>query len=252
MTTPLVPGESQVLVGGVPQNVTTGVSPEGESVVVQGEDFAVTLSPTDASGAPLPVTPNGELLLPPASVLAAQAEGFGADSAVHVYWHSGQAAATRTPRQAVDTTLLSEGRADAAGSFGQPVSIPDSVPPGPGVMQIVGQLPGGADLVINVAMTIAADQPVPTIDVKAKRGTGPQRTVITVRGTTTGLSTTEAKVSIRIGRGRSADVKQATVAIRADGTFTWSMRTRASVRIVVTAGGATSAPVVISAVRTRP
>lgn len=231
-------------------NTTTQVTPEGQALLVQGEDFALRLSPTDAGGNPLPLAANGAVTLSPDSIVSTTASGFCANCAVHVYWHAAPHASA-TGRAADAGVLMAEAEASVLGLFAHEVAIPSTVPLGPGVMQVVGGTPGGETLAINVAMEISGietNPAEPSISLEARRGTGRHQSAITLRGVVVGISMTQATIRVRIGRGPRALPKQVTTTLASDGSFTAVIRTKATARVVVEAGGVLSNVVNVGAV----
>ena len=245
------PGEPQVVVDGEAVTVTSTVTSEGRSLLVEGEDFALSMSPTDAEGNPLTLGSDGTLMLPPEGSVSTSVAGFCAHCDVHVYWHATTArpAAIRTASPEV---LLLEGDANALGLFSGAIALPSCVSSGSGVVQIVGSVPGGGVLAINVPMIIVeGTAPVvePAITIDARRGTGRQQAAITVRGLATGVSSSQVTISFILGRQSRGVPRDAKVAVAADGSFSWTIRSRTSVRVVAEAGGLQSNIVRVKALK---
>lgn len=248
---PLAPGQSQVIMNGVTVNNTTQLTSGGQALLVQGEDFAFRLSPTDASGKPLFFEADGAITVSPDSIVSTTAAGFCASCAVHVYWHAAPHASA-TGRAADAGVLLVAAETSVLGLFAHDIAIPSTVPLGPGVMQVVGGTPGGETLVINVAMEISGidtNPSEPSITLEARRGTGRHQTAITVRGVAVGISMEQVTIRVRIGRGPRTLPERVTTTLAADGTFTTVIRSKAAARVVVEAGGVLSNVVNVSAVR---
>lgn len=231
--------------------VTATVSSEGRSLLVEGEDFALSMSPADAEGNALTLGSDGTVMLPPAGSVSTSVAGFCAHCDVHFYWHATTArpAASRTASPEV---LLFEGDANALGLFSGAIAFPLSVSPGSGVMQVVGGVPGGGVLAINVPMIVVEGaSPVvePSIVIDARRGTGREQAAITVRGLATGVSSSQVTISITLGRQSRVMPRTAKVAVSADGSFSWTIRSRTSARVVAEAGSLQSNIVRVKAVK---
>ena len=75
--------------------------------------------------------------------------------------------------------------------------------------------------------------------ITGSRGTGSERSIIRVRGTSTGVEASRATIWLSVN-GNKATPASATVVIRADGTFTWSRRLHRSAVIYAEAAGVRS------------
>lgn len=89
---------------------------------------------------------------------------------------------------------------------------------------------------------------VPSLTITGSRGSGAERSLIRVRGTSTGLAGERATLWLSMG-GRPATPASASVTIRADGTFTWSRRAAREVRIYAQVGITRSNTITIPAAR---
>ena len=97
------------------------------------------------------------------------------------------------------------------------------------------------------AVVPRADQSA-SLTIAGSRGSGAERSMITVRGTSTGLA--GARVTLWLAMGdRKATPAAATVQIKADGTFTWSRKLTRAVVIYAEAGGMRSNVIRLPAVR---
>ena len=88
----------------------------------------------------------------------------------------------------------------------------------------------------------------PSLTITGSRGSGSERSMIRVRGTSTELSGERVTLWLAIGE-RRATPASATVQIRADGTFTWSRKLTRAVVIYAEAGGVRSNTIRIPAAR---
>ena len=80
------------------------------------------------------------------------------------------------------------------------------------------------------------------------RGSGAERSVILVRGTSTGLAGKRATLWLTVG-GRASTPASATVVIKDDGTFSWSRKLNRAAVIYAEAGGVRSNAIRLSAAR---
>ena len=87
-----------------------------------------------------------------------------------------------------------------------------------------------------------------SLTITGSRGSGAERSIITVRGSSTGLA--GARVTLWLAKGdRKATPASARVQVKADGTFTWSRRLTRAVVIYAEAGGVRSNAIRLPAVR---
>lgn len=244
---PPSPGTPQVLVNGSPVSVTTRVASEGQSLLVEGDGFSASVSPTDATGKPLPIPEGGQVILTQDSVISVVVEGFCSNCAVDVYWHPTQDSGI-SARAQTGEMLLARGEASADGLFTHDVGLNTMVPVGAGVLQMVGATTNGGILAMNVAMAVRApDSQAPAITINARRGGGRNQDLVTVRGTVAGIASAQATISVRTGRGPARVVRQATVALSPEGTFSWTTKCRVAARVVVQADGMLSNVVYVKA-----
>jgi hypothetical protein len=234
--------------------VTATVSSEGQSLLVEGEDFALSMSPADAEGNPLTLGSDGTVMLPPEGTVSTSVAGFCAHCDVHVYWHA-TTSRSASIRSAGPEVLLFQGDANALGLFSGAIAFPSSVSSGSGVMQVVGGVPGGGVLAINVPMIVVEETtPVvePSIIIDARRGAGREQAAITVRGVATGVSSSQVTISVILGWQSRVAPRTTKVAVSADGSFSWTIRSRASVRVLAEASGLRSNVVRVKAVKRVP
>lgn len=88
----------------------------------------------------------------------------------------------------------------------------------------------------------------PALTITGSRGSGAERSLITVRGSSTGLAGERVTLWLSIG-GRAATAASTTVAIKSDGTFTWSRKLNRAAVIYAEAGGVRSNAIRLSGVR---
>ena len=130
-----------------------------------------------------------------------------------------------------------------------------SVSSGSGVMQVVGGVPGGGVLAINVPMIVVEETtPLgePSIIIDTRRGTGVEQAAVTVRGLATGVSSSQVKIRVILGRQSRVAPRTTKVAVSADGSFSWTIRSRTSVRVLAEASGLRSNIVRVKAVKRVP
>ena len=87
-----------------------------------------------------------------------------------------------------------------------------------------------------------------SLTIAGSRESGAERSMIRVRGTSTGLAGERVTIWLSMG-GRKATPASATVQIRADGTFTWSRKLTRAVVIYAEAGGVRSNAIRLPAAR---
>lgn len=89
----------------------------------------------------------------------------------------------------------------------------------------------------------------PALTITGSRGSGAERSLITVRGTSVGLTGKRVTLWLSIG-GRAATPASTTATVKADGTFTWSRKlNRSAVIYAEAAGGVRSNAIRLPAVR---
>ena len=89
------------------------------------------------------------------------------------------------------------------------------------------------------AAVVPRTDDVPSLTITGARGSGVDRSMITVRGTSTGLAGKRATLWLSVG-GRASISASATVVIKADGTFAWSRKLSRAVVIYAEAAGVRS------------
>jgi len=117
------PGESELLVDGIPQDVT--VETRGGTWSVAGDGFTIELQGTDDDGAVLPIDEHGRLVVSEDGVVRVSGSGFAPGSMVDV-WLLGA------------RYLLGEVRVGEDGSFSAAFALPSDVELGPDTVQVNG------------------------------------------------------------------------------------------------------------------
>jgi hypothetical protein len=209
----------------------------------------------DPRGQPLELGPQGSLVVDAERDVRATGSGFAAGSRAVVYlnppvrpgttrswWRDIVDQATKTKRLGTFTVAKD-------GTFAGRARLPQSVPMGDHVVQVVGVAPDGTTRALTVGLRV---QPWITVVklprrpiVRAVSGSG--STVVTprgdivptydqlrVRGDSGGLAAGTVLTAYLRFSGKKAFVKAATtVKVRANGTFTWSRKIKAGKALAV-------------------
>lgn len=147
--------------------------------------------------------------------------------------------------------------ANANGVVRARVPIPRGMDPGDYTVQFNGITTSGAQMTVNVGVRLdqatPAPEPEPTETItitSAKRGKGKKAAVITVRGTTEGLSGTSVTPRYRVqGAKKWTTVKP--VRVNDQGAFRFRVKTPKRVAIVVRSGAVSAQQVKVAAVTRR-
>lgn len=222
----LPPGQSVVLVDGVPQQVVVTDNPARNGLVVQGDGWTSSLSGVGPDGRPLPLAPDGTLRVQAQRGVQTSGSGFDPGSEVDVYMDppvesrpAGAGAWWRMIVRALTGEYLGSVTVDAQGSFRGTVNLPPGVAPGARVLQAVGVTPAKQTLALNFGVVVD-----PSVSLKkGPRKPGPQRDRIKVTGTTAGVPAGSILTPyVRLGPKKPYEAGVTSIKVRADGTFTWS------------------------------
>ena len=230
----LPPGETQGLVGGQPDpNLRTEAT--GGQLLVSGTGYAVSLGATNANGVGQEVNSDGVLRVPTGGALQLGGSGFAPSGSVDVFLDPpttgalAYALARLLPRSSYSLGRVS---VDADGAISGSIEIPAATPAGDRVLQLVGRTSDDRALVLSLGIEVAESTP-PSIVISATRGSGRQKPMVIVRGTSTGLVGRDVTVRMWSG-GRVGYTNHPTrPTVRDDGSFTWRMRSTAAVRLYV-------------------
>ena len=221
--------------GGQPDpNLRTQAS--GGQLVVTGTGYALSLGATDAGGIGQQVASDGVLRVPTGGALQLGGSGFAPSGSVDVFLDPpttgalAYALARLLPRSSFS---LGRVEVDAEGVVAGSVVLPAAMASGQHVLQLVGRTSDDRALVLSLGIEVA-EPVVPTMLITATRGTGRQKPMVTVRGTSSGLTFRE--ITMRTSsRGRLGYASSPTRPIvGADGRFTWRTRATGPVRIYAT------------------
>lgn len=230
----LPPGETQGLVGGQPDpNLRTQAS--GGQLLVSGTGYALSLGATNASGVDQQVASDGVLRVPTGGALQLGGSGFAPSGSVDVFLDPpttgalAYALARLLPRSSYSLGRVS---VDADGAVAGSIDIPSGTPPGDRVLQLVGRTSDDRALVLSMGIEVA-ESVAPSIVISATRGSGRQARMVTLSGSSTGLVGRTVTVRMRSGDQLGYTNHPNRPTVRADGSFTWRIRSTAAVRIYV-------------------
>lgn len=230
----LPPGETQGLVGGQPDpNLRTEAT--GGQLLVSGTGYAVSLGATNANGVDQQVASDGVLRVPTGGALQLGGSGFAPSGSVDVFLDPpttgalAYALARLLPRSSYSLGRVS---VDADGEISGSVEIPAATPAGDRVLQLVGRTSDDQALVLSLGIEVA-ESVAPSIVISATRGSGRQKPMVIVRGTSTGL--VGRNLTVRMSNsGQLGYTNHPTrPTVRDDGSFRWRMRSTAAMRIFV-------------------
>jgi hypothetical protein len=132
-------------------------NPQSNGVIVAGPDFAMTLQGIDGGGVPLPLAPDGVLVLQRDRVLRASGSGFFPNSYVTLTIDPpviGSAALLKRSPRASSGTYLGRVFTDARGSFDDTVVIGASIGVGDHVVQAVGVTQSNVVRSVNLGVRV--------------------------------------------------------------------------------------------------
>ncbi len=248
---PVAPGESVMVIDGQAVRLEPVVEPG--RIVLAGDGFSLAIAPTDANGTGVRIGSDGVIEVPASGGLQTQADGYCRSCDVDVYWLWDNVQAPRTIRSSTTAYPVTSVRTSESGTFTGVLALPASLRHGPGILQIIGSDPDDMPRTLNLGMRIApapsiAD-PEPSVRITAKRGRAGSAHVITVRGLASGAETREAVVQVTLNTGVRSRQVERRAALRADGSFTVRVQSRAVVRIVAFVDGVASGAVRVPALR---
>jgi hypothetical protein len=209
----------------------------GGQLLVSGTGYAVSLGATNASGVDQQVTSDGVLRVPTGGALQLGGSGFAPSGSVDVFLDPpttgalAYALARLMPRSSYTLGRVS---VDADGAISGSIGIPIGTSSGEHVLQLVGRTSDDRALVLSLGIEVA-ESVAPSIVISATRGSGRQKPMVIVRGTSTGLVGRD--ITVRVGSGGRAGYSTSPTrpTVAEDGRFTWRMRATGPVRIYVTA-----------------
>lgn len=231
----LPPGEAQGLVGGQP-DPNLRMQATGGQLLVSGSGYAVSLGATTAGGVGQMVTRDGVLRVPTGGALQLGGSGFAPSGYVDVFLDPPSTGALASvlarllPRSSYAIGRVSVG---ADGVITGSLDIPAAAPPGDRVLQLVGRTGDDRALVLSLGIEVA-EWTTPSVLISAKRGTGGQRQMVTLTGSTTGLVGRTVSVRMRSGSQVGYTNHPIRPTVRDDGTFTWRMRSTNALRVFAT------------------
>ena len=208
----------------------------GGQLLVSGSGYAVSLGATTASGVGQMVTSDGVLRVPTGGALQLGGSGFAPSGSVDVFLDppsTGALAYVFAPLLSRSSYAIGRVSVGADGAISGSMDIPAGTPPGDRVLQLVGRTGDDRALVLSLGIEVEA-WTTPSVLISAKRGTGRQKPVVIVRGTSTGLVGRTVSVRMRSGGQRGYTNHPIRPTVRDDGSFTWRMRSTNAVRVFAT------------------
>jgi predicted outer membrane repeat protein len=246
----LAPGGSSLLVNRQPvPGLVVAPNGRGTGVDARGPGFTMTVLGQSGGGRPVALSPTGALQVGSGGRVASRGSGFMPGSQVGVFVDpSVPAARTRMkPRAAV--TSLGSLPVDGLGAFDGALALPADVVPGAHVLQVVGLAHDGSTRAVSLGIEVVQQPGAVTITATRGRLLG---SVVTVTGRVTGVDASTVVPYVRSGEQGKATAVRARPIVAADGTFTWRLRTKGTVRVFVTAGVIRSNRLVVPAKTTTP
>lgn len=228
----LEPGQSALLVDGVPQQVAVNPNASDNGLSVQGDGWTMDLDGLGPDGEPLNLGPEGVLLLQSEREVQTSGTGFQPDSVVDLFMNppaaSPQVSAAgswwqRSVLRSVNGTYVGTVPVDAQGSFRGVAALPTDIAPGDHVLQAVGSSPTGQTRALNLGVRVL---PSLVLD-QGVRATDGRHDRIRTTGSSTGIPE-GARLTpyIRYGGQQTFSQGKATIIVQADGSFTWTRQIR--------------------------
>ena len=134
-------GTGGALINGVSTPVTVAAAAGGNAVVVSAGGVTVEVGGTAPDGRPLPLAPDGSLIVAQSGGVSMGGAGFSPNSTVSLFLYS-------TP------TKLGELPVSATGSYSGSALIPAGIEAGSHTIQAVGYTPSGETLALSVGVTV--------------------------------------------------------------------------------------------------
>ena len=207
------------MIDGVPAPVTVTPDSDATTVTVTGGGVSLTVAATDTGGTPLPLAPDGTLLVPADGAIPVSGSGFAGGSEVGLFLFS-------------DPINLGTITANASGTATATAQIPGTVPTGSHTLQIAGTNSSGQTIALSMGITVTTP-PVITVEPGPRTKAG-RHDRITVTGTVTGIpagATLTPYIKFQGPNGYRPGTAKITVA--PDGTYTWTRAVRADRRVSV-------------------
>ena len=208
MPTDLPPGDGSLVVDGIPGTATVTPDPPAQQVVVTGGGVSLTVAATDPGGTPLPLAPDGSLLVPADGAIPMSGSGLAPGSEVSMFLFS-------------DPISLGTVTATAAGTYTAAAALPAGVPVGNHTLQIAGISSSGKAINLSLGITVTASASI-TLDAGARTTIG-RHDRITATGTVTGIAAGAILTPyIHYAGQKGFTAGRGTITVAADGTFTWT------------------------------
>jgi hypothetical protein len=222
------PGESLLLVDGVPKPVTVEPKAGDKGIRATGDGWTVDFDGLGPDGQPLDLGPDDVLILQSERDVQTSGTGLLPGSVVDLYVDpplvAPQVSATgpwlqRLVVRAVNGTYVGTVKVDASGSFSGVATLPPDVAVGAHVLQAVGFSPTWQTRALNVGVRV---EPSLVLD-KGSREPAGMHDRISTTGTSTGI---EAGVRltpyIKYAGQSTFSQGKGTIVVKTDGTFTWT------------------------------
>lgn len=139
--TELKPGTGSLLINGVVTPVLVEKSADGKDVIISGGGVRLVLSATGVNGQPLPLGPDGSLIVSSAGGIPMAGTGFAAGSTVTLFMFS-------TP------VTLGTATANAEGAYATSALIPGATTTGSHTIQVVGTTTSGQPIALSLGVTV--------------------------------------------------------------------------------------------------
>lgn len=219
--TELRPGRGTLVVDGQPVAVQVSPSSNARSLTISGAGVTLTLAATGPDGRPIPLAPDGSLVLSRGGSVPITGSGFAPGSTVVLYLFS-------------EPVELGEASANADGSISVSVPVPADASTGSHTIQVVGSNASGEPLALSIGLTVktpaAARGARPVINVS-------QRTVSPGSHVEISVSGVQAKCLVRVSVPGSAATSRANGAGKVQAVVAapvkpgkWEVRARVSGR----------------------
>lgn len=217
---PLAPGQSLLLVNGVPTPVNVAPNTGDNGLAIQGDGWSMNLDGLGPDGKPLNLGPNGSLILKSDLQARTSGTGFLPNSQVDLFLDPPtEVTASGVQLASAAGTYVGTVTVDADGNFDGVVTLPEGIAPGEHILQAAGFSPTNQLRAMNLGVTVEAW----ILLNKGTRTKDGRNDRIRTTGDSGGIAPgTKLAVSVKFSNQSKFTKGKATIVVQSDGSFTWT------------------------------